>query len=119
VELGAFEAPQPRVAPAEPTQQGNVLGFTVSPLPANVARRFGLQGDQVPVVTDIDQLSPAGGAGLFMYDVIRKFNGQEIRSIADLERAARAVGSGKVVSLIVVNARQADATPRIVNYRTP
>jgi S1-C subfamily serine protease len=78
-----------------------------------------LQGDQVPVVTDIDQLSPAGGAGLFMYDVIRKFNGQEIRSIADLERAARAVGSGKVVSLIVVNARQTDATPRIVNYRTP
>jgi S1-C subfamily serine protease len=69
------------------------------------------------MVADLDQLGPAAGSGLRPGHVIRRFNGREIRNIRDLERAAGAVKSGEVVSLIVVDIRDPEALPAIVNYR--
>jgi serine protease Do len=116
VQLGEFERPEPAARVQPPPASSNPLGFSVAPLPSNL-RTGALRGDDIPVVTSVDRLGPAEGSGLGRGHVIRRFNGREIRSIRDLERAAASVRSGQVVSLIVVNAMDPDALPTIVNYR--
>jgi serine protease Do len=117
VQLGEFEVAQEPRARERQTRDGNALGFTVSQLPAGMAARIGLRGENIPVVASVDPLSPAGRAGLGRGHVIQKFNGREIRAIRDLERAAASVRSGDVVSLIVLNAAVENPAPTIVNYR--
>jgi serine protease Do len=118
VELGEFAPAPNRDAQRErPHRDANPLGFTVAALPANVARRAGLKGENIPVVTDVDELGTAAGSGLDRGHVIRRFNNREIRDIRDLERAAASIRRGDVVSLIVLDARQSDPIPTIVNYR--
>jgi serine protease Do len=115
VELGEFEAT--RVAtPAEQPTSANPLGFTVTNLPARL-RRDNMRGENIPVVDHIDQVGPAAGSGLLPGHIIRRFNGTEIRSIRDLQRAANGIRRGQVVSLIVVDVRDSAAVPSIVNYR--
>jgi S1-C subfamily serine protease len=116
VVLGEFE-PVQIAAPAEqPRNNGNPLGFSVTTVPAGM-RTAALRGDNVPMVARVDQLGPAAGSGLGRGHVIRRFNGAEIRTVRDLERAASSVRSGQVVSLIVVDAADPEAIPTIVNYR--
>jgi serine protease Do len=119
VQLGEF-APAERRAVAEPVrrQPANPLGFAVAPLPQQLARQLGLQGEEIPVVTEVDRLGPAGGrGGIVRGDIVRRFNDREIRTIRDLERAAAGLRAGQVVSLVVVSATDQGSVPRIVNYR--
>ena len=115
VELGEFAAQRVATPSADPRTSSNPLGFTVTPVPPRLRR--GDMGANAPVVTNIDQLGPAAGSGLGEGHVILRFNGREIGSIRDLERAAAGVKSGQVVSLIVVDIRDPEALPTIVNYR--
>jgi serine protease Do len=118
VHLGQFAAAQNAESQRDrPPRNSNPLGFTVSALPANIARRLHLQGDDIPVVTDVDDLSPAASSGLYPGHIIRRFNNREIRSIRDLERAAATVRPGDVVSVIYLNARDPQPVPTIANYR--
>jgi serine protease Do len=118
VQLGQFAAAQVDMQQRErPQRNANPLGFTVTVLPVSIARRLRLQGDEIPVVTEVDELSPAASSGLSRGHIIRRFNNREIRSIRDLERAAATVRPGDVVSLIYLNARQAEPVPTIANYR--
>jgi serine protease Do len=116
VQLGAFERQEAAAPVEQPPRSSNPLGFAVAPLPPAM-QSGSLRGQNIPVVTSVDRLGPAAGSGLDRYHVIRRFNGNEIRSIRDLERAAAGVRSGQVVSLIVIDARDPEATPMIVNYR--
>jgi serine protease Do len=116
VALGEFEAPRVASPTAEPRANRNPLGFTVTPIPGRL-RTESYRAEEGPMVADLDQLGPAAGSGLRPGHVIRRFNGREIRNIRDLERAAGAVKSGEVVSLIVVDIRDPEALPAIVNYR--
>lgn len=116
VELGEFERQQASAPVEQPPRSGSPLGFAVAPLPPAMQTRS-LQGDNIPVVSSIDRLGPAATSGLARGHVIRRFNGRDIRTIRDLERAAAGVSKGDVVSLIVVAAGDADATPMIINYR--
>jgi serine protease Do len=116
VELGEFEPARVAMPTVEPRSRSNPLGFTVTPIPARL-RTGARSEDESPVVAEIDQLGPAAGSGLGIGHVIRRFNGKEIRNIRDLERAAANVSSGQVVSLIVVDVRDTEGLPTIVNYR--
>src|SRR5690606_25932108 len=115
VELGEFEAVRVATPPVEAPPQGNVLGFTVSRIPPRL-RNAALDND-APMVANIDRLGPADGSGLVPGHVIRRFNGREINTIRDLERAASATKRGDVVSLIVVEVSDPQVQPTIVNYR--
>jgi serine protease Do len=118
VQLGEFAAAEnPNAQRERPQPNANPLGFTVTALPMSVARRLRLQGADIPVVTEVDDLSPARSAGLERGSVIRRFNNREIRSIRDLERAAATVRPGDVVSVIYLNARDDAPVPTIANYR--
>jgi serine protease Do len=117
VELGEFEATQPRrVAQRPASAERNPLGFTVQPLPPQVAARMGLRGDNIPVVARVDPLGPASRQ-LRQGHVIRQVNGREVRTIRELERFAAGVRPGDVVSLIVLPADAEQPVPMIVNYR--
>jgi serine protease Do len=116
VELGEFEAAQPRTPAPRPEREHNPLGFNVTPLPAQIAGRMGIRGDNVPVVSRVDPLGPAARM-LRQGHVIRKFNGRDVRTIRELERYAAGIRSGDVVSLIVIAAGDAEGVPMIVNYR--
>jgi serine protease Do len=118
VQLGQFAAAQNTDTPRDrPHRSANPLGFTVTSLPPNIARRLRLQGEDIPVVTEVDELGPAANSGLGRGHVIRRFNNREIRNIGDLERAAAAVRPGDIVSVIYLDATQPDPVPTIANYR--
>jgi serine protease Do len=117
VELGEFESAQPRRTAQRPEREANPLGFNVQPLPAQMAARMGLRGENIPVVSRVDPLGPAVRSNLRQGHVIRQFNGREVRNIRELERYAGAIRSGDVVSLIVLPAGAEGAVPMIVNYR--
>ncbi|CAN5834215.1 DegQ family serine endoprotease [soil metagenome] len=118
VALGEFEAPRQQRATREPqARDPNPLGFTVRVLPAAIASRLGLRGDAIPVVSEVDPMRGAFRAGLRSGHVIQKFNGRDIRSVRELERAAASVRSGDVISLIVLPATVQEPVHTIVNYR--
>lgn len=118
VQLGEFAAVQQEpVRPEASTSGGNPLGFNVIPLSRELADRIGLRGDQIPVIAVVDRIGAAFPAGLRRGHVIRKFNGRDIRSIRELERAATSVRRGDIVSLIVLSVADPEPTPTIINYR--
>ncbi|MBR9989484.1 MAG: trypsin-like peptidase domain-containing protein [Gemmatimonadetes bacterium] len=116
VELGEFEPPRIATPTAEQRTTGNPLGFTVTTIPQRL-RTPALADEEGPMVGRIDPVGPASGSGLSLGQIVRRFNGREIRNIRDLERAVSGVSSGDVVSLIVVDIRDAQMVPTIVNYR--
>jgi serine protease Do len=118
VQLGEFEVARAADQPRERVRrERNPLGFNVSALPAQLANRLNLRGENIPVVSRVDPLSSAQRAQLQSGHVIRSFNGRDVRTIRDLERAASGVRTGDVVSLVVLDARAQDPLPRIINYR--
>ncbi|HSJ26560.1 MAG TPA: trypsin-like peptidase domain-containing protein [Longimicrobiales bacterium] len=117
VELGEFDNVQPRPVAQREDRERNPLGFNVQPLPAQMASRLGLRGDNIPVVSRVDPLGPASRSSLRPGMVIRQFNGREVGTIRDLERYASSVRSGAVVSLIVLPPSNGESIPMIVNYR--
>jgi serine protease Do len=117
VQLGEFEVERAERAPRREERDPNPLGFRVRVLPANLQQQTSLRGNDIPVVTAIDPLGSAASSGLEPGHVIRKFNGRDIRTVRDLERAAAGVRRGELITLIIVDIRDADLTPTIVNYR--
>jgi S1-C subfamily serine protease len=120
VRLGSFPTARretrPRLA-IDPN--GTIVGFQTQPLPAQLAQRIGVTAG-TPVVSDIDAFGPAGPAaqvGLHVGDVIRKLNGREINTAADLRRALAPLRTGDLVSLVVIQLRASPPIPTIVNYR--
>jgi serine protease Do len=116
VKLGEFE-PGARVArnDAAPRVRGmDRLGFSVADLTPQMARRAGLDTTEGVVVTDVDRNSTAYRNGIAPTEIIEKFNGQTVKSAADLERLAEGVKPGQAVSLVV---RLPNGTRNIINYR--
>jgi serine protease Do len=111
--LGAFESPvrAERTASAPRERGMSRLGFRAQELTAQLAAQYQIQEARGVVITEVDPSSGAPGIEGF---VIEKLNGQEIRTLADLDRAANRVQAGAAVSLVV---RAPNGTQRIVNYR--
>ncbi|HEX7050298.1 MAG TPA: Do family serine endopeptidase [Longimicrobiales bacterium] len=116
VELGQFETPQ---APERERRKrpvvAELLGFHVVPLTEERAAEMDLEQTDGVVVDDVDPFGPAAAAGIRPGVTILKMNGKEVDSVRDVERIARDLEPGDIVSLVV----QHPAIGRtIINYRT-
>ena len=122
VRLGEFEqvaqASSPRSQAADSDMR---LGFRVGPVPAQIAQAVNAPGDQFVAITEVD---PVGPVATFFGDVrgagpiLLKINGRDVRSVADVQRIARSVEPGDVVSLVFMSTAGANANqPTIYNYR--
>jgi S1-C subfamily serine protease len=65
-------------------------------------------------VTDVDRNGKAYRNGIAPPEIIEKFNGQAVKSAAELERLADGVKPGQAVSIVV---RLPNGTRNIINYR--
>jgi serine protease Do len=117
VQLGEFEVAREEQPRERQQRERNLLGFNVAALPPQMVSQLGLRGDNIPVVSRVDPLSAAGRTRLRRGQIIRQFNGSEIRNIRDLERAASSIRTGDIVSLIVLDAGAPEPLPTIINYR--
>jgi serine protease Do len=116
VELERFDmgAAASRARAADRAAPSSALGFDVQPLTPELARRMNLPATNGVVITSVDPLSAAAAAGVRPGQVVARVNGTEIRGTADLEKVARGLDAGDVVSMIV---RQGESEV-IVNFAT-
>lgn len=120
VRLGEFEqlaAREPRNRPG--ADQNMILGFRAMPAPPEAAEFVNAGGDRFVAIAEVDPAGPLVGFGLriprgAVGPVILKLNGQDVRTVADVQRIARSVESGDVVSMVIVGN---DGQPTILNYR--
>ncbi|WP_413432539.1 DegQ family serine endoprotease [Crateriforma spongiae] len=82
---------------------GGTLGVTVQPLTSETAKRYGYDADEEGLlVTGVEDGSAAAEHGIQPGDIIKKANGEDVRSDKDLEKAAAAARqSGQSLRLTV------------------
>ena len=100
VQLG--EAPAEREARAlgQPGRR-SILGLDVRPITPDIAWQLNLRSTDGVVVARVADGSPAKEAGIQRGDVIREVNGQEIRSMADFERATKEAKEGDRLTVLL------------------
>ncbi len=104
-----LEAEQGAQTPNESTEQDTSAGFgvTLGNVTPTVARQLRLPSAMTgALITDVDQGSPAEGAGLAQYDIILKVNGTAVSSAADASRLLQKIPSGGRAMLLVWKTRQ-------------
>lgn len=114
VRLGEFE-PAPRVAAVEPRRRRGpeLLGFTYE---VQSQRRAGPFPEGGVVIASIDRHGPLLEAGLGRTGLrVVSLNGEEIGTVADMDRIAGGLRPGETVSLVVQETP--DSPPTIYNYR--
>jgi serine protease Do len=108
-------APAPPAPPAVPAPPQGVielgegrawLGVTLSDVTANRARELKLPGDYGAFVDSVEDNSPAAKAGLMKGDVILDFDGERVRSVAELRRLVHETPAGRTVNAQVFRAGQ-------------
>ncbi|MBI4410237.1 MAG: Do family serine endopeptidase [Gemmatimonadetes bacterium] len=116
VELAQFETPaarEPERAARPAAEQ--LLGFRAANLTPALAARLRIEQTGGVVITDVPPLSPAAQAGVQHGQIVLRLNGNRVDDVGDLERLARNLRPGTVVSLLVRDARVGET---IINYRT-
>ena len=99
VRLGEFEAERAATtAAAGRPNAAELLGFTVAPLTADIAQQLHFNRASGVVITSVSPLSPAAGL-VARGQLIVSINGQNVNTVADVERVAGTLRSGEVVSL--------------------
>ncbi|WP_260927996.1 Do family serine endopeptidase [Novosphingobium sp. 9] len=85
----------------------NALGFSVTPLTANIARQLGVsETAKGLVVVAVDPNSDAGQKGLSRGFIVQSANGQDVATKVDLENAIKAVkADGRSAILLRVKPR--------------
>jgi serine protease Do len=78
------------------------LGVTIQPLTAELARSFGVPEAEGALVSNVQDGSPAGKAGLKAGDVIVEFDGKKIGRTTDLSRLVAATPVDKEVRMTVM-----------------
>lgn len=118
VKLGAFEPTVRTAAQGEVEREDGFsrLGFTATDVTPAIARRLNVDVGHGVVIGRVEARGPAARARLAPGMVIEQLNGQAVENVDDLERAARGIGPGAAISLVV---RLPDGTRTIVNYRVP
>ena len=117
VKLSSFDAPAAERAradaPATSDDARDRLGFEAGPVTPQIAQQLRLPAAEGVVVTGVDPSGPSAGQlapGLR----IERFNGRDIRTVAELRSAMQSVRPGAVVSIV---GRRPDGTQTIVNFR--
>jgi serine protease Do len=127
VRLAEANVPQPEPAAVEvANREGNpLIGIRVSEFNRTVAQRIGfnLSADLDGVlVTEVARFGPAWNAGIQAANawLIQRVNGEQVKSVADFDRALSDVKAGDVVSLdAVATNRGGDLVHRIINIEIP
>jgi serine protease Do len=115
VELGEFEQEEEAEdRRPEPHAVEQALGFRVAPLTEELARELETERTRGVVVENVAPLSAAAAAGVRPGMIVLAINGQEVAAVRDVERIAREVTAGQVVSLRV---ETPDLGELIINYR--
>ena len=76
------------------------LGLSLQPVTPQVARQFGIEGDEGMVVTDVDGDGAAAEAGIARGDIILEINRKPVSSTEDVQSALEGA-SGKPVLLLI------------------
>jgi serine protease Do len=85
------------------------LGVTVRDVTAEDVARLKLPGDYGAIVDNVEPDSPAAKAGLEPNDVILRFDGERVRSEAELTRLVRETPPGRTVSVEISRGGQTRA----------
>jgi len=118
VELAEFESMATSSSRTPRARSGlGLLGFTVEELTAEQSIELGLPESRAIVISDVDRFGPAFDANLYPSTILLSVNGTDITSARDLERLADSLRPGQVVSVVVLDPRQADSAPTIYNFR--
>jgi serine protease Do len=117
VELGEFERAAGTERGGREARGGaeELLGFSVAPLDADLARRLGTERTTGVVVTEVRQFGTAATAGVRPGLVLLAINGESVRSVRDVQEIAKKIEPGQVVSLRV-DAPELGET--MINYRS-
>ncbi|MDX1396044.1 MAG: PDZ domain-containing protein [Gemmatimonadota bacterium] len=78
---------------------GSYLGVTIEDVDGELARELGLGGEYGAHVTGVAEGGPAEEAGLREGDVIVRWNGDRLESVAQLQRRMGETPAGRTVSL--------------------
>jgi len=78
------------------------LGFDGQNITADVAKHLNLKAETGVLVTDVREGAPAAVAGLAKNDVVQAFDGVEIKTREDMERAIRGKKPGDTVEMSVL-----------------
>jgi serine protease Do len=114
-EFAAERAPSQRSgAPGGTGGAEEWLGFSVSPLTPQLSQEYGLERTEGAVVSDVTQFGAAAQAGVRPGQVILEMEGEEIRTVRDVQTVAGAIESGSVVSLRVEDPEIGET---IINFR--
>lgn len=89
-------------APPTPTASGGWLGVRVEDIDASEAGEHGLEEPRGALVRGVEDASPAAEAGLAEGDVIVSFDGEDVRSVAELVRLVRETPAGRTVRLVAL-----------------
>ncbi|MDZ7338543.1 MAG: PDZ domain-containing protein, partial [candidate division KSB1 bacterium] len=91
------ETTTPRIAEKSSTK----LGFAVQNLTNELAARYGYQGQEGVLVTDVERGSVAASAGLQPGQLIKEVNQVPVRTVRDLEQELDKLGPGDPLLLRV------------------
>ncbi|MEO0815884.1 MAG: Do family serine endopeptidase [Pseudomonadota bacterium] len=83
------------------------LGVSVQGIDADIARAYGIDGDEGVIVIRLDEEGPAAEAGLQVGDLIRTFNGETVSDVRALTRIVADAGVETTASLEIVRDRRA------------
>ncbi|MBL4927412.1 DegQ family serine endoprotease [Fuscibacter oryzae] len=121
VKLGRREEAEAEVVPAKQSEPGKpaepqkleVLGLTLEPVTADMAKQMNLPADtQGLVVTHVDAVSDAAGKGVSPGDIVVEAGQRPVALLKDLEdRIAEAKDAGRKSLLLLV---RRDGDPRFV-----
>jgi serine protease Do len=104
-------------------QHGRVLrpqlGVMLEELNPEVASQLGLPDDRGALIGGVVPGSPAAEAGLQSGDVIRKFDGKEVRDLFDLRKKVAAAKVGNEVKVQVMRGGKAVDLPVVITETPP
>ncbi len=115
VTLGEFK---PDKEASEPGQQSRpaeeTLGFSVTPLTPDLARRFGYSRSTGVVIDEVGRFSAAAAAGVRPGQLLVEINGTKVATPRDVQRVANGISEGDAVSLLV---DVPDIGETVINFR--
>ncbi|HXT21335.1 MAG TPA: PDZ domain-containing protein, partial [Thermoanaerobaculia bacterium] len=116
VTLGEFEHGDKEASKPEARQEiEETLGFRVEPLTPEIARELDIDRTSGVVISRVSPLGGAAAGGVRPGMVLLEINGQAIKTVSDVEKAAATVKTGQVVSIRAIAAQSGDEL--IINYR--
>ncbi|MEM1150174.1 MAG: Do family serine endopeptidase [Pseudomonadota bacterium] len=83
------------------------LGVSVQGIDSDIARAYGVEGDEGVIVIRLDEDGPGAEAGLEVGDLIRSFNGESVADVRALTRIVADAGVDATVDVEIVRNRRA------------